>query len=148
MEIHTFNSIKTQLSIESKTIENMVANTNRDPSITKATLMNYYNRVAYLEAILANHKEAISKLIERDAKMKVLIIAVTILLSACVNFEQQKFEQYSAKHNCKVISYTAPSSTTGAQFAMMGMHAVMIPAVQHIPARTEYLCDNGVRYTR
>lgn len=80
--------------------------------------------------------------------MKILIMAVTLILAACVNLEQQKFEEYSAKHNCKIISYTAPSSTTGAQFALVGMHAVLIPGVQHIPAKTEYLCDNGVKYTR
>lgn len=80
--------------------------------------------------------------------MKILLIGIVLLLSACVNLEQQKWEQYSATHNCKIVSYVAPSSTTGAQFAMVGMHTVMIPAVHHTPARTEYLCGNGVRYTR
>lgn len=80
--------------------------------------------------------------------MKTLLIGIVLLTSACVNLEQQKWDKYSATHNCKMVSYTAASSTTGAQFAMVGVHAVMIPAVQHIPARTEYLCDNGVRYTR
>ena len=65
MEINTFNSIKTQLSIEAKTIENMVANTNRNPLITKTILLNYHNRAAYLEAMLHNHRETINKLIER-----------------------------------------------------------------------------------
>lgn len=64
MELHTFNNIKTQLSIESKTIENMIANSNRNSLITKATLLNYHNRVTYLESILAKHKETIDKLIE------------------------------------------------------------------------------------
>ena len=80
--------------------------------------------------------------------MKTLIITLAILLSACANLEQQKWEEYSATHNCKVTSYTAPSSATGAQFAMVGSHIVMVPGVQHIPARAEYLCDNGVKYTR
>lgn len=81
--------------------------------------------------------------------MKILIITLSIvMLSACVNLEQQKWDEFVIKHNCKVISYTAPSSNTGAQFAMTGMQIVMIPGVQHIPARTEYLCNDGVKYTR
>lgn len=80
--------------------------------------------------------------------MKTLLIGIVLLSSACVNLEQQKWDKYSAEHNCKVVSYIAPSSITGAQFAMVGVHTVMIPGIQHIPAKTEYLCNDGIKYTR
>ena len=80
--------------------------------------------------------------------MKTLSILSIMLISGCVNLEQKQWEEYSVAHKCKMVSYTAPSSTTGAQFAMLGTQSVMIPSVHHTPARTEYLCDNDVRYTR
>jgi hypothetical protein len=80
--------------------------------------------------------------------VRTLPILSIILVSGCVNLEQKQWEEFSVAHNCRMVSYTAPSSTTGAQFAMLGAHTVMIPAVHHTPARTEYLCNNGVRYTR
>lgn len=80
--------------------------------------------------------------------MKILLIGIVLLLSACVNLEQQKWDKFSTTHNCKVIGYTKESSITGAQFAMVGTQVIMIPGIQHIPARTEYLCDDGIKYTR
>ena len=80
--------------------------------------------------------------------MKTLIIGIVLLTSACVNLEQQHWDKFSVTHNCKIVSYTKESSITGAQFAMVGTHIVMIPGVQHIPARTEYLCTDGIKYTR
>lgn len=80
--------------------------------------------------------------------MKFLHLITTIVLSGCASIEQDNWDKFSATHNCKVISYTKESSITGAQFVMAGTHIVMIPGIQHIPARSEYLCNDGVRYTR
>lgn len=80
--------------------------------------------------------------------MKTMALITAMALSGCASIEQDNWDKFSATHNCKVISYTKESSITGAQFAMAGTHIVMIPGIQHIPARTEYLCDDGIKYTR
>lgn len=80
--------------------------------------------------------------------MKTLSILSILLISGCVNLEQQHWDKFSKEQNCRVVSYTSASSISGAQFAMIGTHAVMIPGIQHIPAKTEYLCNDGIKYTR
>lgn len=59
--------------------------------------------------------------------------------------EQERWEQFAATHDCKVIGHKKSQAIMGTGISSSGN---VVTTTQTIPAQTGYLCNDGVTYWR
>ena len=72
-----------------------------------------------------------------------MIAAIPVLAYVAIQ-EQREWEVFAASHNCKVVERMRASTSTG--FGFVGNKPGLVTTTN--PAKTAYLCDDGVTYWR
>lgn len=82
---------------------------------------------------------------------KELIIGVAVIVAIlAVSFyffyqDEKAWQQFAATHDCKVVGKVSSSTAPGGGFDSKGNY---LPTTITIPAKTGYLCNDGVTYWR
>ena len=79
-----------------------------------------------------------------------LVIAlVTVLIIVTID-EQQEWETFKAKHNCKVVGKKKGhvSTSIGVGINAGGTGTIVMPITSSTPDQTAYKCDDGITYWR
>jgi hypothetical protein len=74
-----------------------------------------------------------------------LLLATICLMVAAAIHEKKQWEVFRTAHACKIVAQVSGSSTTAIGFSSSGSMTVTPIA---IPAKTGWLCDDGVTYYR